>query len=113
VSNEFPTKCRLKTKGQFKIVFTKGKKVLSNWFAIFYYKNGLDYSRIGIVATKKNLPSAVMRNKFKRIVRESFRLAAKNRAEGVDIVVFAYKKAANLSTDDLRKWLDQYLGKFI
>lgn len=111
MDNKFPTSFRLTTKELFRNIFTNGKKISSSYFAIFYYKNELNYPRIGIVATKKNLPSAVMRNRFKRIVRESFRLKAKTNS--MDIVVFAYKGAASLSKSDLRKWLDQYLGKFI
>jgi len=36
--------------------------------------NGTETSRLGLVIGKKNVPTAVARNKIKRVVRETFRL---------------------------------------
>ncbi len=40
---------------------------------IYYKKNDLDHSRLGISASKK-FGNAIKRNLFKRIIRETFRL---------------------------------------
>lgn len=48
---------------------------LSNkWFTVYIRKNKNGFSRLGIIASKKNMPKAVSRNFAKRIIRDVFRL---------------------------------------
>ena len=47
-------------------------------------------ARLGLAISKKNLPSAVQRNRVKRLIRESFRRHKKELA-GKDLVVMARK----------------------
>ena len=49
-------------------------------------RNGLDYSRLGVGPSSK-LCNAVKRNRFKRLVREAFRLNLEDLPAGYDIVV--------------------------
>ena len=46
------------------------------------------HSRLGLVISKKNAKKAVLRNRFKRIVRESFRANQKS-LKNFDFVVLA------------------------
>ena len=50
--------------------------------------NGLAYTRVGFVVSKKVSKKAVVRNKIKRQLREVVRPLVKNFKKGFDIVVF-------------------------
>jgi ribonuclease P protein component len=43
------------------------------FYKIFFVPNGKKNARLGIVASKRILPGAVQRNRFKRMIREAFR----------------------------------------
>ncbi|OYY95374.1 MAG: ribonuclease P protein component [Hydrogenophilales bacterium 28-61-23] len=47
--------------------------------------NGLEYPRLGLIVPKKIIPTAVARNRIKRLIRESFRLN-QNELIGLDLV---------------------------
>ncbi len=63
-------------------------------------------ARLGLAVAKKNIKLAVKRNKFKRIVRESFRLH-KVQLAGLDIVVLAKRAANGASSQQIRIVLEQ------
>ena len=63
-------------------------------------------ARLGLAAAKRNLPRAVDRNRFKRIVRESFR-AHQERLAGLDLVVIARRDAATADRGALRASIDR------
>ncbi len=63
-------------------------------------------ARLGLVVAKKNIKLAVRRNRFKRIVRESFR-QHKVQLAGLDIVVLAKHVADNATSLQLRTVLEQ------
>lgn len=62
--------------------------------------------RLGLIAAKKHLKLAVQRNRFKRVVRESFR-HHQPLLQGVDLIVMARSGAAQISSVELRAALDQ------
>jgi ribonuclease P protein component len=47
--------------------------------------NGLEYARLGLIIPKKIIPTAVGRNRIKRLLREGFRLYQADMA-GMDVV---------------------------
>lgn len=51
--------------------------------------SGLDNRRLGLVVGKKNISSAVQRNTFKRICRETFR---RSELHAVDVLVLAKRQ---------------------
>lgn len=53
---------------------------------IFGYENGLPYSRLGLSVSKR-LGNAVARNRWKRILREAFRLHREQLPAGLDLVI--------------------------
>jgi len=74
------------------------------YFRIFFVRNGKENSRLGIIASKKILPSAVHRNRVKRIIREVFRQHNINICK-LDIVVMvkhAYAQAHGARGDYLK-----------
>lgn len=68
--------------------------------------------RIGFVVSKKNLKFAVQRNRFKRQVRNSFRLNQQN-LQGLDIIVLARPGTPKLDTKLLPKELEKGWQKLL
>lgn len=109
---------RLLTAKQFSNVFEKPYKRHHAYMLLLVRKNDAygnvqkegqeanPIARLGLAVAKKNIKLAVRRNRFKRIVRESFR-QHKVQLAGLDIVVLA-KHAANTATSEqLRIVLEQ------
>jgi ribonuclease P protein component len=82
----FPREKRLIKKSEFDDVFNKGKKIASQHFVFFYYKNNLSDARLGLAISKKRVPKAHDRNRIKRLIRETFRCHA---LTNFDVVVIA------------------------
>ena len=73
--------------------------------------NGTETSRLGLVIGKKNVPTAVARNRIKRVVRECFRLTPL--PVPVDIVFLARKDLGKLSATELAALIQQSWGRLI
>ena len=73
--------------------------------------NGTETSRLGLVIGKKNVPTAVARNRIKRVVRECFRLTSL--PVPVDIVFLARKDLGKLSAAELPGLIQQSWGRLI
>ncbi len=58
---------------------------------MLYSKNGLGLSRIGIIVPKKIVRLATSRNRYKRVIKEQFRLV-KESLPNVDIVLLLNKQ---------------------
>lgn len=102
--NVFPREKRLTTASSFQHVFRRGRKITLPDLYLIIGRNTLPYSRIGLAISKKNIPTAVGRNRVKRIIRESFR--QRNDFSGLDVVVVARKNLSVISKQQLRENLD-------
>lgn len=60
----------------------------------------LNSSRLGLIVSKKNVKRAVDRNRFKRLIRESYR-NRRNELPPLDIVVMARKGVEELDNKHL------------
>jgi len=80
-----------------------GKTVRADGVAIYIRSNGQDCARIALIVSKKLVPTAVARNRVRRLAREAFRLQ-QGQLAGRDCVVRLTRPEADaaLSLDDLK-----------
>src|SRR5262249_27081082 len=80
---------RLRAAADFRRAFDRRRVVSDQAFVIHSVENGLEYSRIGIVVSRKVSRRAVVRHRIKRLVREVFRLNKAAFCKGIDFVIVA------------------------
>ena len=78
----------LKKNDDFRRVYRKGRSVSDGSMILYTLENGLETNRLGISASKK-VGNSVVRHRFARLVRESYRLNEDSFIRGIDIVVIA------------------------
>ena len=103
---KFTRNDRLISSSDFQQVFKNNSLRVSNRdLLVLAMLNGKQNSRLGLVIGKKNVPSAVGRNRVKRAVRETFR---KNTFKiPLDIVVLARQGVGVLSSEQLNLLLNR------
>ncbi|ATF09540.1 Ribonuclease P protein component [Candidatus Enterovibrio altilux] len=94
------------TPKHFNSVFQQSHRVGSPHLTILARNNVLGYPRLGQAVPKKQIKFAVDRNRFKRLIRESFRLH-QHLLPAKDFVVLAKKSANKLSNEELYLLLDK------
>lgn len=100
----------LRTASEYQRVFQKKQRFSSQYFGMYYLKNHLDFSRIGIITSKRNVRFAVRRNTVRRIVREQFRLQQSS-INGYDIVFVAYNTASGAQKAEIHQCIGMLLKK--
>lgn len=80
----------------------------NKWFVVYAQKNAAGVSRLGVVAGKRIMPTAVSRNFAKRLVREVFR---RNFPADIawDVVVRARRQLGSETSAEGRLALQQLL----
>ena len=86
---------------EFGAVYNKGKSVGDRYVVLFYKKNGLPYTRTGFLASKK-VGNAVMRNRARRLMKESVRLMDPLPA-GYDIIFIARNTIEGKSCKEVQR----------
>ena len=84
---------RLLNAAAFGHVFKKASRSRDKWFTVLCRENNGELARLGLAISKKNCRQATVRNRIKRIVRESFRQYQEQLA-GIDVVVINQSAAA-------------------
>ena len=92
VSQRFPPRYRVRHGGEFRRAYERRSTVADGQMVIFGYPNGLPYPRLGISASRR-LGGAVARNRWKRLLREAFRLRRSELPEGIDLIVIPRPQA--------------------
>lgn len=88
----FARNFRLTSATDFQRVFRNNRRSADDLFTVLCRRNDLGYPRLGMAIAKKQVRSAVARNRLKRLIRESFR-GAKEQLTGLDIVIMARREA--------------------
>jgi ribonuclease P protein component len=76
---------RLLKKIEFDRVFARRRSAGNGMLILYACENNLPHSRIGLVVSRK-AGNAVIRNRWKRCLREAFRLARHELPLGLDLV---------------------------
>ncbi len=82
----FTRRQRLRRRSDFSRVFRCGVHAADQTLVVHLCRNGLSYSRLG-VSVSKRVGNAVVRNRWKRWIREAFRTQQHELPAGFDIVV--------------------------
>ncbi|QAX82317.1 ribonuclease P protein component [Candidatus Pseudomonas adelgestsugas] len=91
MTKNFGREKRLLTAQNFTAVFASPTNTIpGNSTLLLARKNDLNYPRLGLVISKKNVKLSVKRNRLKRLIRETFRLH-QDKLIGWDIVIVARK----------------------
>ncbi|GIW96330.1 MAG: hypothetical protein KatS3mg110_4371 [Pirellulaceae bacterium] len=93
VSERFRKHQRLRKQAEFDRVFAEGRVVSDATLVITGCRNQLGWSRLGVVVPRQ-VGSAVVRNRWKRWIREAFRRQQMRIPAGLDLVVRPRKGAA-------------------
>lgn len=101
---------RLLRPAEFKRVFSRAHKSTDENFTVLAIDNHSAHPRLGLAIAKKQVKSAVVRNRIKRIVRESFR---RHQAvmPALDLVVLARRGVAEKDNKELCRSLQRHWSK--
>jgi ribonuclease P protein component len=78
----------------------------NDWFAMYVRNNNFGCARLGMIVSKKKVPSAVTRNHIKRLIREVFRNNIPPQ-KALDVVILARQKISRENQQAGRKALTQ------
>ncbi|MBQ6582707.1 MAG: ribonuclease P protein component [Mogibacterium sp.] len=78
----------LRKQKHFNAVYKKGESRGSRYVVVLYRKNGLSYTRVAFLASKK-VGNSVKRNRARRLMRESLRTMNADLKKGYDIIFVA------------------------
>jgi len=107
-SERLPRTIKLTSVSDFQRVFKQGNfKSQDKGFVVLALKNDLGNGRLGITVGKKNVSSAVARNRIKRLIRESFRHNKKN-VRGLDLVVIVRRGTDKLTNNNINVALEKH-----
>lgn len=98
---------RLLKAGEYQYVFDQPFKSSDRYLTVLARPNTLAVARLGLAITKKRVKTAVMRNRLKRLIRESFRLQ-QHALVGLDYVVLAKNDVAEVASTILRRSLNSH-----
>jgi len=98
---------RLSQPADFDRLFRGNQRSVDEYFTVLYRPNGLGYPRLGLAIAKKTVRGAVARNRLKRVIRESFRMA-RRQLNSLDIVIMARHSAEASLNAELFTSLDDH-----
>ena len=100
----------MKYNRDFKRLYAKGKSLCAGFLVMYYKKTGGKGNTLGLTVTKK-IGKAVVRNRIRRLIRESYRLKEHELSGGYYIVFVARGKAVGASFDQISRDMSFLLKK--
>jgi ribonuclease P protein component len=104
----FSKAIRLRTRRQYQRMANYDARQVGHYLIFDLKHNHLEFLRLGITVSKR-FGKAYKRNRFKRIVREAFRLTRHNLKVGLDINVKPRSAAIHATSSDLKEEFLYYL----
>ena len=111
VPQQYPKSSRLLKRREFVALTHKGKTFTGQYLIIQWRKTAIAHPRLGITISKK-FGKAHHRNRFKRLVRESFRLYSSKPAIGLDLNVRPRKNFEYLTLSAILADLSAFFDLF-
>ena len=92
----------LKENYEFRRLYRQGSSAVSPTMVVYCRKNRLGRNRLGLVSSTK-LGHAVVRNRCRRRMRETYRLNTPKLRQGYDIILVARSRTATAPWPELQK----------
>jgi len=109
IHRRFLAQYRIRSSADFQRAYRRRRSASDSWIILFGHPNGLPYPRLGISASRR-LGGAVVRNQWKRLLREAFRLSRPQLPSGIDLILIP-RTATPPPLDALRESLVRLAGK--
>ena len=115
----YPKNEKLKSKITIGLLFSEGKSVSKYPLRLVYHSGSLNEGekiKMGVSVSKKNFKKAVDRNRFKRILRETYRLNKHILLDNLDkpyAFMFFYQTKERLSYEEINTKTIQLFEKFV
>jgi ribonuclease P protein component len=90
---------RLRKRSEFIRLKRTGRRFHNKYFIAEFTAGKFERTRLGVTISKRTGP-AVLRNRLKRIIRESFRHNRQYLSDNVDINIIVKKEAASIHYND-------------
>jgi ribonuclease P protein component len=88
----FLPKYRIRRQADFQRAYRRRAASSDGPLLVFGHENGLPHPRLGVSVSRK-LGGAVKRNRWKRLIREAFRLCRTRLPTGIDLIVIPRAEA--------------------
>jgi ribonuclease P protein component len=111
-TEHFPKTARIRKSPEFKRVFDARHSAANNVLIVFAIPNGLEQSRLGLSVSRK-IGNAVIRNRWKRLIREAFRKTRTEFAGTFDLVVIPQRNSPPPTTQSVILSLQKLVKKIV
>jgi ribonuclease P protein component len=98
---------RLRSGNELREISRTGRRIRDSLFSVLTRTNSLGHARLGLTVSRRVSTKAVIRNRIKRCVRESFR-QFQNSLGGLDLVVIAQPNAGTADSITMRESLQRH-----
>lgn len=100
----------LRKNRQFQTVYKTGKSYANKYLVLYVMGKQDGLRRVGF-AVGKRLGGAVVRNRIKRLLRESFRLNQHCLKQGVDLIIIGRQPIVGKDFDIVNRAVSELFGK--
>lgn len=101
-------KFRIKSKVEFDDILSTGSKIKNSYFLLCFKPKKMQNSRFGIAVGKK-IGNAVVRNKYKRLIREIIRKNLNNYSKDDDYIIILRKSCDTISFREMEIKLSELI----